>query len=80
MTRESADVKGRRMLTEGRLTVTRINNSMDSDGVISGRCRGDDGAVYSVRWTLHGGWHCTCPAKGNCSHLVALKLVTVAHA
>jgi hypothetical protein len=61
--------KATRLLTSGRLRVTRV----DGD-VIVAECRGDSGEVYSLGHdpykTPH--WRCTCPAKTDCSHLAAL--------
>lgn len=75
MPREDAAAKGRRLLTEGRLTVERL----DAGGLIVARCRGDSGAVYSLGFDpIKRQWRCTCPARTNCSHLRALQLVTVA--
>jgi uncharacterized Zn finger protein len=69
--RESAHVKGRRLLAEGRLNVEHVDAHS-----ITATCRGDSGAVYHLR---HNGtaWACSCPAFGLCSHLTALQLVTV---
>lgn len=71
MPRESAFVKGRRLLTEGRVIV-RLADARNIRAMV----RGDSGEWY---WTTYqrGGWACTCPALGRCSHLVALQLVTV---
>ena len=69
--RESVPAKGRRLLTEGRLIVLEV-----SRGRVSATCRGDSGAIYRVGHD-GSGWSCTCEAKGRCSHLVALMLVTV---
>jgi len=76
LSRENAQAKGRRMLTEARLRVLRI----DELGLIRAECRGDSGEVYRLGfWPSDGGeWWCSCPAKGTCSHLVALQLVTTA--
>jgi uncharacterized Zn finger protein len=71
--REAAADKGRRLLAEGRLTVKQVNG----DG-IAASCRGDSGAVYLLGYDPGAQeWRCTCPARGRCSHLVALQLVTV---
>ena len=71
--RENASVKGRRLLTEGRLIVERV----DGDRIVAS-CRGDSGAVYALGYDpARQEWRCTCPARGYCSHLVALQLVTV---
>jgi uncharacterized Zn finger protein len=69
--RENAEAKGRRYLVEGRLLVVRV----DSNG-IEATCRGN-GETYRLG---HNGtaWGCTCPARGVCAHLTALRLVTVA--
>jgi uncharacterized Zn finger protein len=66
--RESAAVKGRRYVSEGRLIVDLVAN-----GEVRARCRGD-GALYRLGYR-NGRWYCTCPALGRCSHLVALGLV-----
>lgn len=68
--RESAEVKGRRYLIEGRLVIKHV-----SEDAIRARCRGG-GAVYELGLD-RGEWFCSCPALGRCSHLVALQLVTV---
>ena len=72
MTRESAASKGRRYPVEGRLCLTHL----DQDDV-SAWCRGDSGEIYDVGHDLCRGWFCSCAARGDCAHLVALRLVTV---
>lgn len=69
--RENAAAKGRRLLSEGRLTVTELSRER-----VVAECKGDSGAVYRLGWTDHG-WRCDCPARSKCSHLVALQLVVV---
>lgn len=72
--RENADVKGRRYLTEGRLTVTTRKQHQ-----VLAVCRGD-GIIHELGWTPDRGWWCTCPAlTAACSHLTALRLVVVIH-
>jgi hypothetical protein len=68
MSRENAAAKGRRYIAEGRLVV----RYLDDDGARAD-CRGD-GAIYSLGYER--GWWCSCAAKGRCSHLYALGLVT----
>jgi uncharacterized Zn finger protein len=68
--RESAEAKGRRYITEGRLLV----QALDPREIVA-ICRGN-GAIYRVGYQ-RGGWYCDCPAIGRCSHLVALQLVAV---
>jgi uncharacterized Zn finger protein len=63
--RENAAVKGRRYLTEGRLTVRVI-----SPNAVEATCRGDSGVVYTVGFDA-GRDYCSCPAVGRCSHLAA---------
>jgi len=75
VSRENAQAKGRRLLTEGRLRVLRIERS----GLIVAECRGDSGEVYTLGFEpMWGQWRCTCEAKGRCSHIIALMLVTTA--
>lgn len=69
MTRESADAKAKRYLTEGRVIVTRVQ-----PGHIDAAVRGD-GAVWPVTYR-RGSWLCRCPAQGRCCHLLAVGLVT----
>jgi uncharacterized Zn finger protein len=74
--RESAAVKGRRLLAEGRLAVL-VAGDPARPGLIVAECKGDSGAVYSLGYDPRSDrWGCTCPALGRCSHLVALMLVT----
>ena len=68
MTRESAQDKGARLLTEGRLVVTAA-----APGVFAAVVRGS-GDLHDVTFG-RGGWACTCPARSTCSHLHAARLV-----
>lgn len=70
---ENVESKGRRLLVEGRLNVIRVDGPL-----IVAECRGDSGEVYQLGHDPRGRgrWGCTCPARGRCSHLVALQLVT----
>lgn len=70
MARENMDEKGRRLLTEGRLLIGYINEKK-----IVAVCRGDHD-TYQLLYTPSTGWTCSCAARGRCSHLVALQLVT----
>jgi len=71
---ENAQDKGRRLLTEGRLIIERV----DSTGYVQATCRGDSGEVYHLGFDPgRAQWRCTCPARSRCAHLVALQLVTV---
>jgi uncharacterized Zn finger protein len=81
--RESAADKGRRLLAEGRLTVTLVDSSepdpLEVPAPIIATCRGDSGEVYNLGYDARKKqWRCTCvEMKGKCSHLVALQLVTI---
>ena len=68
--RESAALKARRYIVEARLTINHVDGRN-----VSAHCRGD-AAIYTLG---HDGqsWHCDCPARGRCSHLLALGLVVV---
>lgn len=75
MTRENADTKARRLLTEGRLIVEKVDTGR---GMVYATCRGDSGAVYQLGFDPNAlEWRCSCEARTECSHLKALKLVTV---
>lgn len=71
MPRENAAAKARRLLAEGRVTVTRVGAHH-----VGGMVRGDSAAVYRVAFT-GGRWWCTCDARGRCSHIQAVQLCTV---
>ncbi len=67
--RENAEDKGRRYLVEGHVIVTSVARS-----TVAASVRGD-GVVHQVRHDSTRGWSCTCPARGRCSHLLAVGLV-----
>jgi hypothetical protein len=67
--RENALNKGRRYAAEGRLVVRSVTAES-----ARAECRGD-GTVYALGFE-NGRWWCSCPARGRCSHLYALGLVT----
>lgn len=71
MTRESAEVKGRRYAVEGRLLVLSVTST-----AITATVRGN-GEIYHVGYSS-GAWHCSCPATTRCAHKIALQLVTIA--
>jgi uncharacterized Zn finger protein len=69
--RENADAKGRRYVSEGRLTVEEVGPDL-----VRATCKGS-GRVHDCGWSRSLGWSCSCPSIGRCSHLVALMLVVV---
>lgn len=69
MPSEAVQAKARRYLAEARLLVERVDAT-----TIQARCRGQ-GAVYALGFAS-GEWWCSCPARRECAHLVALRLVT----
>lgn len=72
MSRENAQDKGRRYLSESRLRVVYVK---PGDPRIRATCRGD-GETYKLGFDPVRSWWCECPAKTReCSHLVALRLV-----
>jgi hypothetical protein len=68
MARENVRAKATRILTEGRVTIKRV----DPSGVVA-LVRGEAG-FYIV---THDGarWRCSCEAVGRCSHAVAVQMV-----
>ena len=73
-TREDVAAKARRYLTEGRLLVTLVT----AEGRVEAMCSGSGARVYRLGRDP-AGWWCTCAVHGpRCSHVAALKLVTVA--
>lgn len=71
MPREDARTKGLRYLTEARLIIERVDGDL-----VSATCRGS-GVIYQCGHLPGRGWHCTCDARGMCSHLHALHAVTI---
>lgn len=72
---ESAVEKSLRLLQEGRLMVTKVDPDRR---LVVARCRGDGASVYTLGHDPGTNeWRCTCEARGECSHLKALKLVVV---
>jgi hypothetical protein len=72
VSRENAEGKARRYLAEGRLEVQRVDHNL-----AVGRCLGDEGDSYSVRWDPERtSWRCNCAAFGpRCAHVLALARV-----
>jgi uncharacterized Zn finger protein len=72
--REGVEGKARRLLAEGRVTVTHLDGER-----IDATCQGTD-HTWRLGWRRdRGGWWCACPARSfgrRCSHLTALMLVT----
>jgi uncharacterized membrane protein len=71
--RENAQEKALRLLTSGRLRVTKVDGNL-----IEAECRGDSGEVYRLGHDPNDVpfWSCSCPARTACSHLRALWAVT----
>jgi hypothetical protein len=69
--RQNAALKARRYLVGGRLEIQRVD-----DGDILGRCMGDEGDVYLVRWDAQRrAWHCDTAYGRRCAHVLALARV-----
>jgi hypothetical protein len=64
-------MKARRYVSEGRLIVRQLD---EEGGTAGADCRGD-GQIHSLGYDDRG-WWCSCAAKGRCSHLLALGLVS----
>jgi hypothetical protein len=67
--RENYCAKAKRLLSEGRLRVRRVD-----PGRVEAVCIGDSAEDYDVGWSP-GFWSCSCPARGRSSHMQALMLV-----
>ncbi|HEV3257291.1 MAG TPA: hypothetical protein VG013_10460 [Gemmataceae bacterium] len=55
---------------------SRLQILFATDQLVQARVRGDHG-VYDIRWTRLQGWHCTCAAYRECSHIEAIRSVTM---
>lgn len=70
--RENAAAKARRLLAEGRVSITRVDGAE-----INALVRGDSAGLYLVQHRP-GWWTCPCDAISTlCSHVQAVMLVTV---
>jgi hypothetical protein len=67
---ETTAAKACRYLLAGALTVTRV-----AGDVVDAVIEADTGTYQLGRDPAR--WHCTCPARGRCSHVLALRMVTV---
>ncbi len=72
MPREDKQTKSRRLVSEGRLRL----GWMDNEKIVA-VCTGDQGLIYEITWNVEEGYRCDCEARTECSHILALKLVTV---
>jgi uncharacterized Zn finger protein len=64
--------KSKRLLVGGQVQV-----KFASELGVTAAVRGDSG-VYDVRWDRNGGrWACSCAAFGDCSHIEAVRSITV---
>lgn len=70
MPRESKAAKAARLLLEQRVTITHV-----SDDLISARVRGT-GSEYLVTRDPER-WSCECENPGECSHVLAVRHVTL---
>ena len=69
----TATDKARRLLADGCVMVI----AADEAHTVA-RVRGDSG-IHDVNFH-RGKWSCTCPAFGECSHRIAVRLVTTSQA
>jgi uncharacterized Zn finger protein len=75
VTRETVAAKAARYLTEGRLTIEYVVGD-----TVRASCRGS-GELYRLGHEPGRGWWCSCPVRTDqCSHLAALRSVTVRRA
>jgi hypothetical protein len=70
--KESVSDKAVRYLVERRLTVTYAKET-----TVRAKCDGKTG-TYVLGHNATRGWWCNCPARTECAHLVALKLLVQA--
>jgi hypothetical protein len=67
--RETIDNKASRLLREHRLRITAVDGD-HVDAVVQG-----DHDRYRLGHR-NGSWHCDCPARVECVHVIALQRVT----
>lgn len=68
----ATEAKAARILASGALKVVYLVGTE-----IIATCRSMSGAALYTLGSNAGGWHCSCPARRECAHLRALKLVAV---
>lgn len=72
--RENARTKATRLLVEGRVSITYVG----IEGEVRARVRGDSGLLREVEFDRAvGQWFCDCPARGRCSHVMAVQAVVL---
>jgi uncharacterized Zn finger protein len=72
---ETIALKAVRYLGENRLTVRRVVDRGLPAPIVA-QCQGSAEKPYVVGWDeTTERFHCSCPARHNCAHIVALKLV-----
>ena len=75
MPRETAAMKARRLLVQGRVRAIEIN---EEDGIVVCEVRSDSSRTYSVSFDTSDGWVCDCAAYvRRCAHVQAVQLITV---
>lgn len=68
----ATEEKAARILSTGRLKVGQLG-----EDTITAVCFAEsEDILYEVTFGA-GGWRCTCPARRECAHIRALRLVTV---
>jgi uncharacterized Zn finger protein len=70
---EAVTDKARRLLADGAVFIRLVQPE-----IVRASVRGDHG-IHTIELE-RGRWWCTCEARGDCSHLVAVRLVTVPEA
>jgi hypothetical protein len=68
--RENSAEKARKWIRQGAVAIVRVDR-----GYVLGAVR-DPAGVRTVKMVA-GFWSCTCEARGPCSHVKAVQLVTV---
>jgi len=71
VSRENAPLKGRRLLTEGRVSVVDVRPDR-----VRAVVRGDSAQLYTVGYDPSV-WTCSCAALTACSHVKAVQLVVI---
>lgn len=84
MARENAQAKARRYLTEGRVRVARCIRKGDPRWKadltpIAAVVTGENGTYRVKGWYDAETWDCPCEARGECAHIIAVKLVAPLH-
>lgn len=68
---ETIERKASRLLAERRVQLL-----WAAEAALRARVRGDSG-IHDIYWSRLLGWSCDCPCRHRCSHVTAVRAITM---